>query len=60
MFSLFKKFNCDKKLLQLELKVEHIQRQTDELRELVLVLSSNINQLQTELNYQIDKMGRGL
>ena len=48
------------KLLQFELQIEHQQRQIDELRELLLALSSQINYLQTELNYQIDKIGKGL
>ena len=61
MFTLFKKSNCDKnKLLQIELSLEHQQKQIDELRELLLALSSQINSLQTELNYQIDRYGKGL
>jgi len=60
MLKLFKKFNCDKKILQLELSMEHQQKQIDELRELLLSLSAQINRLETELNYQIDKYGKGL
>lgn len=61
MFKIFKKVDCDKdKLLQIELSLEHQQRQIDELRELLLALSSQINSIQTELNYQIDKIGKGL
>ena len=52
--------NTEARLTQLELTIEHQQRQLDELRELILVLSTNINSLTTELNYQIDKLGKGL
>ena len=40
--------------------MEHQQKQIDELRELLLSLSAQINRLETELNYQIDKYGKGL
>lgn len=60
MFNIFKKYNCDKKLLQLELVIEHQQRQLDELRNLVLALSTSLNEVQTQLNYHIDKIGKGI
>lgn len=60
MFKLFKRFDCGKKILQLELNIEHQQKQIDELRELLLSLSAQINKLETELNYQIDRHGKGL
>ena len=60
MFSIFKKYNCDKKLLQLELTIEHQQKQLDELKNLVLALSTSLNEVQTQLNYHIDKIGKGI
>ena len=60
MFSIFKKYNCDKKLLQLELTIEHQQKQLDELRNLVLALSTSLNEVQTQLNYHIDKIQKGI
>ena len=62
-----KMFNSNKKdelyyrLLDIELKLEHQQRQLDELREIVLILSKDINTLQIEINYLSNtKYGKGL
>jgi cell division protein FtsB len=41
--------NCKKKILQLELTVEHQQSQMNELRAIVLTLVTEINHLQKEL-----------
>lgn len=60
MFKIFKKFDCDKRILQLELQIEHQQKQMDELRNLVLALSTSLNEVQTQLNYHIDKFGKGI
>jgi len=60
MFIIFKRFNCHKRLLQLELDMEHQQKQIDELRSLLLALSTSLNEVQTILNYNIDKLGKGL
>lgn len=60
MFKIFKKFNCDKRLLQLELDMEHQQKQIDELRNLLLALSSTLNEVQTQLNWINDKHGKGI
>ena len=60
MFSLFKKFNCNKRLIQLELDIEHQQNQINELRNLLLALSTSLNEVQTQLNYHIDKFGKGI
>lgn len=60
MFNIFKKFNCDKRLLQLELDMEHQQTQIDELRNLLLALSSTLNEVQTQLNWITDKNGKGI
>lgn len=60
MFKLFKKSNCDKRLLQLELDFEHQQKQLDELRNLLLALSSTLNDVQTQLNWHLDNYEKGL
>ena len=48
---LFRKEKFDSNLYDLQLKVEAQQRQLDELRELVLQLSKEINSLQLEVAY---------
>lgn len=60
MLRWFKKFDCDKRLLQLELDIEHQQKQIDELRNLLLALSTSLNEVQTQLNYHIDKFGKSI
>lgn len=62
MFKLFKrKDKFDSNLYNLMLKMENHQRQIDELRELVLILSKEINELRTEINYLSNKKyGNGL
>jgi hypothetical protein len=43
------------------LKMENHQKQIDELRELVLILSKEINELRTEVNYLAnERYGKGL
>jgi uncharacterized coiled-coil protein SlyX len=61
MMHLFRKekFNCN--LYDLQLKVEAQQRQINELRELVLQLSKDINSLTIEVNYLTNnKYGKSL
>lgn len=62
MFKIFKhrdKFNSN--LYDLELKLEHQQKQLDELRALVLQISKQLNTLEIELNYISNtKYGKGL
>ena len=48
---LFRKEKFNSTLYDLELKLEAQQRQIDELRQLVLQLSKDINSLTIELNY---------
>ena len=48
---LFRKEKFDYNLYDLQLKVEAQQHQIDELRQLVLELSKQINTLQIELDY---------
>ena len=53
------KFNCN--LYDLQLKVEAQQRQINELRELVLQLSKDINSLTIEVNYLTnEKYGKSI
>jgi cell division protein FtsB len=42
--------DCTKKILQLELTIEHQQQQMDELRSIVLSLVSQIELLQKEIH----------
>ena len=62
MLKLFKrkdKFNST--LYDLELKIEAQQKQIDELRQLILQLSKDINSLQIEVGYlSNNKYGNGL
>ena len=43
--------DCTKKILQLELTIEHQQLQIDDLRKIILELTSQINTLTIEINY---------
>lgn len=52
---LFRKEKFDANLYDLELKIEAQQKQIDELRELILALSKEINSLTIELNYLSNK-----
>jgi archaellum component FlaC len=62
MFNIFKrKQQIDSNLFDLTLKLEHQQKQMNELRELVLELSKQINTLQIEVNYLSNsKYGKSL
>jgi uncharacterized coiled-coil protein SlyX len=51
MMHLFRKEKFNSNLYDLELKIEHQQKQIDELRKMVLELSSQINSLTIEINY---------
>ena len=42
--------DCTKKILQLELTIEHQQNQMDELRSIVLSLVNQIDKLQNEIH----------
>jgi len=55
MINIFKRFNCNKRILQLELTIEHQQSQMDDLRKIVLELSAQINSLQVEINHLVNK-----
>jgi uncharacterized coiled-coil protein SlyX len=61
MMHLFRKEKFNYNLYDLELKVEAQQRQINELRELVLQLSKDINSLTIEVNYLTNnKYGKSL
>lgn len=51
MMHLFRKEKFDYNLYDLQLKVEDQQKQLDELRQLVLALSKEINSLTIEVSY---------
>lgn len=58
---LFRKEKFNSTLYDLELKLEAQQRQLDELRQLVLQLSKDINSLTIELNYlSNEKYGKSI
>jgi uncharacterized coiled-coil protein SlyX len=60
MMHLFRKEKFDYNLYDLELKVEAQQKQINELRELVLQLSKDINSLTIEVNYLTNNKYKGL
>jgi uncharacterized coiled-coil protein SlyX len=62
MFKIFKsKTRFNSTLYDIELKLEAQQKQINELRELVLQLSKDINSLQIEINYlSNNRYGKGL
>ena len=61
MMHLFRKDKFNSTLYDLQLKVEAQQRQIDELRELVLQLSKDINSLTIEVNYlSNEKYGKSI
>ena len=57
---LFRKEKFNSTLYDLELKVEAQQKQINELRELVLQLSKDINSLTIEVNYLSNNKYKGL
>jgi uncharacterized coiled-coil protein SlyX len=58
---MFKFNNCRKEILQLELTIEHQQKQLDELRSIVLNLSVQIDKLQTQIeNLNQIKYGKSI
>ena len=64
MLNIFKNKEKDDlyyRLLDIQLKLEHQQKQVDELREIVLALAKDINSLQTEINHlSNERYGKGL
>jgi uncharacterized coiled-coil protein SlyX len=63
MFNPFKrrKQQIDSSIFDLVLKLEHQQKQMDELRAMVLELSKQVNSLQIEINYLSNsKYGKSL
>ena len=57
---LFRKEKFNSTLYDLELKLEAQQKQINELRELVLQLSKDINSLTIEVNYLTNNKYKGL
>jgi uncharacterized coiled-coil protein SlyX len=61
MIHLFRKEKFDYNLYDLQLKVDAQQKQIDELRQLVLQLSKDINSLTIEVNYLTnEKYGKSI
>ena len=57
---LFRKDKFNSTLYDIELKLEAQQRQIDELRQLVLQLSKDINSVQIEVSYLSNNKYKGL
>ena len=57
---LFRKDKFNSTLYDIELKIEAQQKQINELRELVLQLSKDINSLQLEVSYLSNNKYKGL
>jgi uncharacterized coiled-coil protein SlyX len=61
MMHLFRKEKFNSNLYDMELKIEAQGKQIEELRELVLELSKQINSLQIEIDYlSNNRYGKGL
>jgi uncharacterized coiled-coil protein SlyX len=62
MFNIFKRRRTiDSSIFDLVLKLEHQQKQMDELRSIVLELSKQVNTLQREIDYLSNsKYGKSL
>jgi uncharacterized coiled-coil protein SlyX len=62
MFNIFKrKREIDSSIFDLVLKMEHQQKQMDELRAMILELSKQVNTLQIEIDYlSQSKYGKSL
>jgi archaellum component FlaC len=61
MMHLFRREKFNSTLYDMELKLEAQQKQINELRELVLQLSKNINSLTIEVNYlSNEKYGKSI
>jgi uncharacterized coiled-coil protein SlyX len=60
MMHLFRKEKFNSTLYDIELKIEAQQKQINELRELVLQLSKDINSLTIEVNYLTNNKYKGL
>jgi uncharacterized coiled-coil protein SlyX len=60
MMHMFRKEKFNSTLYDIELKLEAQQRQIDELRQLVLQLSKDINSLQLEVSYLSNNKYKGL
>lgn len=61
MFNIFKRNKFNSTLYDIELKLEQQQNQIDDLRKMVLELSSQINSLTIEVNHLINnKYGKSI
>jgi uncharacterized coiled-coil protein SlyX len=61
MFNIFKRKKFNSTLYDLELKVENQQGQMNELREMILQISRQVNSIQIELDYIVNnKYGKSI
>lgn len=55
MFNIFKRKKFNSTLYDLELKIANQQEQINELRQMILQISRDVNSIQLELNYIMEK-----
>jgi uncharacterized coiled-coil protein SlyX len=55
MFKLFKRKKFNSNIYDLEIKVANQQEQLNELRQMILQISRDVNSIQLELNYLSNK-----
>lgn len=55
MFNIFKRKKFNSTLYDLELKIANQQEQINELRTMILQISRDVNSIQLELNYIMEK-----
>jgi peptidoglycan hydrolase CwlO-like protein len=61
MFKIFKRNKFNSTLYDIELKLEQQQKQIDDLRKMVLEISSQINSLTIEVNHLVNnRYGKGI
>ena len=61
MFKLFKRRKFDSTLYDLELKISNQQGQMDELRQMILQISREVNTIRIELDYLVNnKYGKSI
>ena len=50
----------EQRIFELELKMEHAQRDVEEIKDLLLTLSHMVHDMQTQINYLIDSKGKSI
>ena len=50
----------EQRIFELELKMEHAQRDVEEIKDLLLTLSHMVHDIQTQINHLIDLKGKSI